>query len=265
MIYHGFETITLISNRRFLTISRPSYRPLRPPRLRHHVRVADAVENKLSFCVDIARAVARMFTCPGDVAQLGERLGRIEGGRGFIPFVSTTGFGLGSGNGAFSCRGPACGCSGRPIHFGAQVRPFRLPPRWRLCLRSAFSASMPDSGGREPLVLKDVRYDRLCSIRHLSSIASCAPPVPRQPCRAVSAACGPEARLKIARAALHFWRAPISGEAGSGTILFSACPLKCVYCQNHEISTGIRHRSRTGASCRDHARAPAQVRITSTW
>ena len=92
MIYHGFETITLISNRRFLTISRPSYRPLRPPRLRHHVRVADAVENKLSFCVDIARAVARMFTCPGDVAQLGERLGRIEEVEGSIPFVSTTGF-----------------------------------------------------------------------------------------------------------------------------------------------------------------------------
>ena len=88
----GFETITLISNRRFLTISRPSYRPLRPPRLRHHVRVADAVENKLSFCVDIARAVARMFTCPGDVAQLGERLGRIEEVEGSIPFVSTTGF-----------------------------------------------------------------------------------------------------------------------------------------------------------------------------
>ena len=31
---------------------------------------------------------------------------------------------------------------------------------------------------------------------------------------------------------------PISGEAGSGTIFFSGCPLKCVYCQNHEISTG---------------------------
>ena len=31
---------------------------------------------------------------------------------------------------------------------------------------------------------------------------------------------------------------PISGEAGSGTIFFSGCSLKCVYCQNHEISTG---------------------------
>ena len=63
-------------------------------------------------------------------------------------------------------------------------------------------------------------------------------------CRANRAAgergvCGAGGALMIARAALHFWEeAPISGEAGSGTIFFSACPLKCVYCQNHEISTG---------------------------
>lgn len=52
-------------------------------------------------------------------------------------------------------------------------------------------------------------------------------------------ACGAAASLKLARAALHLWEEPpISGEAGSGTIFFSGCPLKCVYCQNHEISTG---------------------------
>ncbi len=52
-------------------------------------------------------------------------------------------------------------------------------------------------------------------------------------------ACGATASLKVARAALHFWEEPpISGESGSGTIFFSGCPLKCVYCQNHEISTG---------------------------
>lgn len=51
--------------------------------------------------------------------------------------------------------------------------------------------------------------------------------------------CGATDTLKIARAALHFWEEPpISGEQGSGTVFFSACPLKCVYCQNHEISTG---------------------------
>lgn len=63
-------------------------------------------------------------------------------------------------------------------------------------------------------------------------------------CRANRAAgevgvCGAGSSLKLARAALHFWEEPpISGEAGSGTVFFSGCPLKCVYCQNHEISTG---------------------------
>ena len=52
-------------------------------------------------------------------------------------------------------------------------------------------------------------------------------------------ACGATDTLKVARAALHFWEEPpVSGDAGSGTIFFSGCPLKCVYCQNHEISTG---------------------------
>lgn len=49
--------------------------------------------------------------------------------------------------------------------------------------------------------------------------------------------CGCTATLRVARAALHFWEEPpISGEAGSGAIFFSGCPLRCVFCQNHEIS-----------------------------
>lgn len=42
---------------------------------------------------------------------------------------------------------------------------------------------------------------------------------------------------KIARAALHHWEEPcISGNKGSGTVFFSGCNLRCVYCQNFEIS-----------------------------
>jgi len=49
--------------------------------------------------------------------------------------------------------------------------------------------------------------------------------------------CGAGDVVKIARCALHFWEEPcISGENGSGTVFFSHCNMKCVYCQNHEIS-----------------------------
>ena len=44
--------------------------------------------------------------------------------------------------------------------------------------------------------------------------------------------------LKIARADLHFFEEPcISGDKGSGTIFFTYCNLKCVFCQNYEISS----------------------------
>ncbi|MEG0770004.1 MAG: radical SAM protein [Ruthenibacterium sp.] len=49
--------------------------------------------------------------------------------------------------------------------------------------------------------------------------------------------CGGGARVRLARAALHFWEEPcISGTRGSGTVFFSGCPLQCCYCQNYRIS-----------------------------
>ena len=50
--------------------------------------------------------------------------------------------------------------------------------------------------------------------------------------------CGATDKIKVARASLHFFEEPcISGDSGSGTIFFSYCNLKCVYCQNYNIST----------------------------
>ena len=44
-------------------------------------------------------------------------------------------------------------------------------------------------------------------------------------------------KMKISRAALHFWEEPIiSGTKGSGTIFFSGCSLGCIYCQNSKIT-----------------------------
>ena len=50
--------------------------------------------------------------------------------------------------------------------------------------------------------------------------------------------CGMGANPVVARAALHFWEEPcISGKHGSGAVFFTGCSLKCVFCQNYEIST----------------------------
>lgn len=55
--------------------------------------------------------------------------------------------------------------------------------------------------------------------------------------------CGQTAELNAARAALHFWEEPcISGTAGSGTVFFSGCSLRCVFCQNHDIALGEKGR-----------------------
>ena len=44
-------------------------------------------------------------------------------------------------------------------------------------------------------------------------------------------------KLVIAKAYLHKWEEPpISGRNGSGTIFFSYCNLRCVFCQNYQIS-----------------------------
>lgn len=51
--------------------------------------------------------------------------------------------------------------------------------------------------------------------------------------------CGQTAALSAARAALHFWEEPcISGTSGSGTVFFSGCNMRCVFCQNHNIAIG---------------------------
>lgn len=51
--------------------------------------------------------------------------------------------------------------------------------------------------------------------------------------------CQVSAKVKVARAALHFWEEPcISGDNGSGAVFFSGCSLHCVFCQNEEISHG---------------------------
>lgn len=49
--------------------------------------------------------------------------------------------------------------------------------------------------------------------------------------------CGLNDKIKVARIAAHMWEEPpISAENGSGAVFFSGCTLRCIYCQNYEIS-----------------------------
>ncbi len=49
--------------------------------------------------------------------------------------------------------------------------------------------------------------------------------------------CGVGADVQVSHVGLHFGEEPpISGTKGSGTIFFSGCNLRCVFCQNHQIS-----------------------------
>lgn len=48
--------------------------------------------------------------------------------------------------------------------------------------------------------------------------------------------CGSNNKLKIGKIMLHEWEEPILARKNSGAIFFSNCPLKCIFCQNYEIS-----------------------------
>ena len=55
--------------------------------------------------------------------------------------------------------------------------------------------------------------------------------------------CGVGSRMKVARVALHYWEEPCisgglleGGAPGSGAVFFSGCNMRCVFCQNAEIS-----------------------------
>ncbi|MEL3906557.1 MAG: radical SAM protein [Treponema sp.] len=49
--------------------------------------------------------------------------------------------------------------------------------------------------------------------------------------------CGETAELRIAWAGLHFGEEPpVTGRGGSGTIFITGCNLRCIFCQNFQIS-----------------------------
>jgi len=51
--------------------------------------------------------------------------------------------------------------------------------------------------------------------------------------------CGVPQEIRLARASLHPWEEPcLVGAHGAGTLFFCGCNLRCVFCQNRDISRG---------------------------
>ncbi len=71
--------------------------------------------------------------------------------------------------------------------------------------------------------------------------------------------CGMGTLPVVARVAPHFGEEPcISGTKGSGTVFFSGCTLKCVFCQNYEISHHDKGKPLTPAELADCYKALEQ-------
>ena len=64
--------------------------------------------------------------------------------------------------------------------------------------------------------------------------------------------CGCPRTPVVARAMLHRWEEPcISGKNGSGAVFFSGCNLRCVFCQNYEISSRVQGKEISVARLRE--------------
>ena len=69
--------------------------------------------------------------------------------------------------------------------------------------------------------------------------------------------CGVSEKIRVARVGLHAWEEPcLSYGKGSGTVFFSGCSLRCVFCQNHAISRGKK-----GADITENQLADEMLRL----
>lgn len=58
--------------------------------------------------------------------------------------------------------------------------------------------------------------------------------------------CGADNQIKISKYSFHHYEEPlISGKNGSGTVFFTGCSLRCVFCQNYELSRCMRGKAVT--------------------
>ena len=74
--------------------------------------------------------------------------------------------------------------------------------------------------------------------------------------------CGAPDHFRVARIAPHLWEEPpISGERGSGTVFFSGCSMRCVFCQNRPISREGRGENLTDEALAERILALQEVGV----
>ncbi len=65
-------------------------------------------------------------------------------------------------------------------------------------------------------------------------------------------ACLAGALPRVALVMKHLWEEPpVSGTAGSGAVFFSGCNMRCVFCQNHDISQKVAGEERDASALAD--------------
>ncbi len=70
-----------------------------------------------------------------------------------------------------------------------------------------------------------------------------------RPAKAGACSVGP---IRIAKYGLHYYEEPpISFSTGSGAVFFCGCPLKCVFCQNFDLSRNLRGKEITAQELAD--------------
>ena len=75
---------------------------------------------------------------------------------------------------------------------------------------------------------------------NLNSFCSLCPNACKVDKQYTAGLCGTTNKVRIAKYYLHKFEEPcISGENGSGTIFFCGCSLKCVFCQNYQVSRNL--------------------------
>ncbi|MBE6818564.1 MAG: radical SAM protein [Ruminococcaceae bacterium] len=76
---------------------------------------------------------------------------------------------------------------------------------------------------------------------------------PRRCAQRSSGFCGVGDKILVGRIEPHFWEEPvISGSKGSGTVFFSGCSLRCVFCQNRAISRELVGKAISAQQLHEH-------------